>query len=252
MCLILFSYQPDKEQDLLVLANRDEFHERRTQQAAFWESSPGILAGRDLEAGGTWLGVHSSGRFAAVTNVQEPGRHDAMARSRGDIPVAFLQGSGTTMDFLKELQSVDNQYNGFNVLVYDGIDFGYHSNRNKIEPKLLIGGVYGLSNAALDSPWPKVSRGKHLLSEALSRGASDNALLSILGDSNIATDDLLPDTGVGIDKERTLSAMCISSPGYGTRCSTIVRMKNGKPVLFAEKTLVPDDLPNLTTKYSFE
>jgi|FLOH01.1.fsa_nt_gi uncharacterized protein with NRDE domain len=245
MCLIAFSFDPDADQKLLVFANRDEFYEREASQAGFWPDQPGLLAGRDLVAGGTWLGVHSSGRFAAVTNFREPGVEVQNALSRGRMVTEFLTEKLDSNAFLSALQDDFTRYNGFNLIVYDGEKLGYCSNRAPFGPQLLKKGIYGLSNDLLDSPWPKVTRAKQRLENAVSSSPnadslwSDPSTLGLLGDPSKAPDNELPDTGVGLELERTLSAMTIQSPNYGTRCMTMVGLWQNGSIRFAEKTLHP-------------
>jgi uncharacterized protein with NRDE domain len=252
MCLIVFSFDPDAAQKLIVLANRDEFLARETRQAQFWEEAPGLLAGRDLVAGGTWLGVHSSGRFAAVTNYREPANIRQDADSRGGLVLEFLKGSDPSESYLKALESDYGRYNGFNLVVYDGESLGYASNRSSEGPRLLPSGLYGLSNDLLDTPWPKVSRAKARFQEVLSSSPhadsiwSDPTFLDVLGDESLAPDEELPNTGVGLELERVLSAMTIRTENYGTRSTTLVDMMANGSIRFVEKTLQPS-IPNPAT-----
>lgn len=258
MCLIAFSFDPDSEQKLFVLANRDEFYGRPTKQAGFWEDEPGILAGRDLEAGGTWLGVHSQGRFAAVTNFREPGKNEPSAVSRGMLVTNFLTSDSGTESFLNRLDMDADRYNGYNLILYDGKNLGYHSNRSTEGPTLLKKGVYGLSNHLLDTPWPKVVRAKQRLVELATSTSSPASLwtgerpLKLLEDQTLAEDKDLPSTGVSLELERTLSAMLIKSPNYGTRCTTMVGMWENGSIRFAENTLHPEDVSPATLYFEFE
>ncbi len=243
MCLILFSFAPETDTPLVVLANRDEFYARDTQQAQFWDDYPDILAGRDIVAGGTWMGVHRNGRFAAVTNYRAPSEIVPDARSRGELTVNFLSGGLTTQQYLGSVEKSRDRYSGFNLIVFDSVDLGYYSNRSEQGPVSLSSGIYGLSNHLLDTPWPKVVAGKAALGERL-RGSSpsDHSLLEILADTERAEDEALPETGVGTELERILSARCIVSPAYGTRCSTLVKVSSPRKIRFVERTLVPEDL----------
>jgi len=249
MCLILFSFDPHSERPLTILANRDEFYGRNANQAGFWSDKPEILAGRDLVAGGTWLGINTSGRFAAVTNFREPSRFIPDARSRGELPTDFLSSSESILEYLSRVQEHSTEYNGFNLLVYDSQEMGYYSNRSGERPRTLETGVYGLSNGLLDTPWPKVTKGKQALSSAITAGVTEEQLLDILADDHVAADADLPDTGVGIEKERMLSALCIVSPEYGTRCSTLVRFSSDGGISLTEKTIVPPDLAHQTISF---
>ncbi|MBT3449217.1 MAG: NRDE family protein [Bacteroidetes Order II. Incertae sedis bacterium] len=252
MCLILFSFEPKLNNQLVVLANRDEFYLRETAQAGFWEGDRQLLAGKDLVAGATWMGMHTSGRFAGVTNYREPGQVVDGAESRGGLPVGFLEGNSTALDYLKRVEDKADRFNGFNLLVFDGKSLGYYSNRSASGPVLLGGGTYGLSNHLLDSPWPKVLKGKDALDARLKASPRpDVTFLDVMMDNSIAADKDLPKTGVTLEKERLLSPICIQSPGYGTRCSTVVHMDQSGPFLFAEKTVVPKGLSPDTVIYTF-
>lgn len=253
MCLILFSFAPETDTPLIVLANRDEFYARDTQQAQFWDDHSHILAGRDNVAGGTWMGVHRNGRFAAVTNYRAPSEIVPDASSRGELTVNFLTGSLTTQEYLSAVQNSRDQYSGFNLIVFDSVDLGYYSNRSEEEPVSLGSGIYGLSNHLLDTPWPKVVAGKTALNERLQESSpSDHSLLEILAHTEQAGDEALPETGVGMELERILSARCIVSPQYGTRCSTLVRVSSSRKIHFIERTLVPDDLKAATVSFDIE
>ncbi len=248
MCLIAFAFDPDAQQKLFVLANRDEFYGRAAKQAGFWEDIPGVLAGRDLEAGGTWLGVHTSGRFAAVTNYREPGRQVEDALTRGDLVTGFLKGSLSSEAYLNEIESESHRYNGFNLIVYDGENLGYFSNKSSEGPVLLTKGIFGLSNHLLDTPWPKVVRAKQGMKTLLDSFPdahsiwTDMSAMHLFEDPTQAADGALPSTGVSLDLERTLSAMLIKSPNYGTRCTTMVGLWQDGRIRFAEKTLHPKGL----------
>lgn len=253
MCLILFSFAPETDMPLVVLANRDEFYARDTQQAQFWGDYPDILAGRDMVAGGTWMGVHRNGRFAAVTNYRAPSEIVPNARSRGELTVKFLSGSLTTQQYLVAVEKSREEYSGFNLIVFDCVDLGYYSNRSEQGPVSLGSGIYGLSNHLLDTPWPKVVAGKAALKEQLQESRlSDQSLLEILADTGRAGDEALPETGVGMELERILSARCIVSPQYGTRCSTLVKVSSSRKIHFIERTLVPDDLKPATVSFDVE
>ncbi len=243
MCLILFSFAPETDTPLVVLANRDEFYARDTQQAGFWDDYPDILAGRDNVAGGTWMGVHRNGRFAAVTNYRDPSEIVPDARSRGELTVNFLSGGFTSKEYLLAVQQAGDQYSGFNLIVYDSDGLGYYSNRSEQGPVSLSSGTYGLSNHLLDTPWSKVVAGKAALNKRLQESRPlDHSLLEILADTEQAPDEALPETGVGMELERILSARCIVSPEYGTRCSTLVKVSSTRSIHFIERTLVPEDL----------
>lgn len=220
MCLIVFAWRPGHAQPLIVAANRDEFYARPTQPLARWEDYPQVCAGRDLEAGGTWLGLGAAGRFAALTNIRQPGQPAAM-RSRGELVAGFLCGAQSIDEYLAEVAVRATQYAGFNLLLGDGQRLVYASSTVAAQP--LAAGVYGLSNAGLDSPWPKLLKARAGLAAQL-QGYSVESLLELLADAQPAADAELPDTGVGLATERLLSSAFIASPNYGTRASTVLVM----------------------------
>ncbi|MFF7108312.1 NRDE family protein [Pseudomonas sichuanensis] len=219
MCLIVFAWRPGSARPLIVAANRDEFHARPTQALAAWADAPGVYAGRDLEAGGTWLGVGPQGRFAALTNIRDP-RQALGPRSRGELVAAFLQGELGVEAYLDQVASRSGQYSGFNLLVGDAGQLGYLHAR-EAAPRLLAPGVYGLSNAGLDTPWPKLVKARSGLQQLL-ESAEPEQLMSLLADGEPAADSELPETGVGLATERLLSSVFIASQNYGTRASTVL------------------------------
>ncbi|MNG86358.1 hypothetical protein D3C81_1343720 [compost metagenome] len=219
MCLIVFAWRPGHALPLIVAANRDEFYARPTQALAAWADAPGVYAGRDLEAGGTWLGVGPQGRFAALTNIRDPGQ--ALGpRSRGELVAGFLQGELGVEAYLDQVASRSAQYSGFNLLVGDGQRLGYLHARDPA-PCLLEPGVYGLSNAGLDTPWPKLVKARSAL-EGLLHRPDPQRLLALLGDAEPAPEAELPETGVGLATEKLLSSVFIASQNYGTRASTVL------------------------------
>ncbi len=224
MCLILVAWQAHPDYPLVVAANRDEFYARRTASADFWPDQPQILAGRDLEAGGTWLGISRNARFAALTNYRDPASHKPQAPSRGKLVADFLAGKNSIDAYLDTLQA--DEYNGFNLLLGDGKQLVAFSNIS-MQRHLLSPGVYGLSNALLDTPWPKVGAGKTALENALTALPDETALFHLLRDATLHPDAALPVTGVSLKWERLLSAAFIRSPDYGTRCSTVIKVGAG-------------------------
>lgn len=215
MCLIGIVWQPGAPRPLRVAANRDEFRARPADPADWWPE--GLLAGRDREAGGTWLGVTRAGRFAALTNYRDPGTRRAGLRSRGALPVAFLLDTAGPRAFLEGLRRSRADDEGFNLLVGTPDELWWYGNvPDRLEP--LTPGVHALSNADLDTPWPKVKT----LAERLRAADDDASLLEALTDRRGASDGELPDTGVGLELERSLSAAFIDLPAYGTRCSTLL------------------------------
>ncbi len=237
MCLILFSYKCHPKYQLVLAANRDEFYERPTAPLAYWQDHPQILAGRDLQVGGTWMGITQSGRWAAITNYREPGMHQSEVRSRGLLVADFLTDTTVPLHYLKRIQAHADQYKGFNLLLGNPAKLHYYSNRGK-QPARLRPGVYGLSNHLLDTSWPKVRRAKDQLS-ALNPYDGDcltNKLSELLQDQTSVADPALPDSGVGLEWERLLAPIFITSPAYGTRCSSILLIDYDGKVQFSELT----------------
>ena len=239
MCLILVAWRVHPEFPLVVAANRDEFYARPTALAARWPVSPEIIGGRDLEAGGTWLGVSDQGRFAAVTNVREPGMAKGKL-SRGELTRNFLEGQQSAEDFLATLDYAD--YSGFNLLLADGAALHYASNRGP-QVQSLAPGVYGLSNHLLDSPWPKLISARQGFSGALKSLPASQPFFDILRDDEIVPDHQLPDTGVPLEWERRLSAIFVRSQDYGTRASTVVTVNAEKAIFFEERSFGPNGQP---------
>lgn len=235
MCLIVFAWQVIPGTPLLAAGNRDEFYERPTQPAHWWEDAPDIYAGRDLQAGGSWLGITREGRFAAVTNVRAPLDKRDDARSRGELVADFLRSRASPQAFVEELAVHADRYNPFNLIVGDRDSLICYSNARDAGPdngKPLPPGVYGLSNGQLNTPWPKLVRARAEFSSLVCQGAPEDAYFEILADTTQASDDKLPQTGVSLEWERLLSAICIESPNYGTRVSSLVRLHtDGEPVL---------------------
>jgi uncharacterized protein with NRDE domain len=235
MCLILIAWQGHAKHRCVIAANRDELHSRPTAAAQWWPSQPPILAGRDLSAGGTWLGLARTGRFAALTNYRGTTERRADAPSRGALVTSILTSVDSVALTLEYLRSVSADYNGFNLLFSDGERLAvYESMRGagrELEP-----GIYGLSNDLLDTPWPKVQTAKSRLSQALSNLETTDAVLALLRDDSIAPDDQLPRTGVSLEWERLLSSAFVRAPDYGTRCSTVVRIDEMRRACFDEWT----------------
>lgn len=237
MCLILIAYRCHPDYGLLVAANRDEFHQRPTAPLAFWEDAPDLLAGRDLQEGGTWMGITRAGRFAALTNYRDPHRIMTGAPSRGHLVSGYLQGDQPAGDTLERLQLIADHYNSFNLVLGDETGLYYYSNRAG-EPRALPPGFYGLSNHLLGTPWPKLKRGLAMLRGLLERQRDPalDDLLQILTDRTLAPEAELPQTGVPLEWERWLSAIFIDAPGYGTRSSTALRVDRGGNACMAEIT----------------
>jgi uncharacterized protein with NRDE domain len=234
MCLIFISLKQHPQYKLIVAANRDEFYNRKTAPADFWEDRPDILGGRDLEAGGTWLAVSRKGKISMITNYRDPKNIDPKAPSRGHLVSDYLDSSINPEDYLLALQARAKQYNGFNLIVGNPEELWYLSNYSE-GMQFLKPGLHGLSNHLLNSPWPKVETGKQQMSELLKESFKPADLFQLLFNDAVAPQELLPDTGVGLERERALSAMFIKSPGYGTRCSTVVLVDQQDNLFFAER-----------------
>ena len=223
MCLVLVAWQVHSQVPCLIAANRDEFHGRPTAPARWWADDSQVLAGRDLQAGGTWLGITRTGRFAALTNFRDPEQRRTNAPSRGALVTSILQSTDSTAQILAHLGSIGAHYNGFNVIFSDGQQLGiYESIRDA--GRELGPGLYGLSNHLLDTPWPKVSIAKNRLAAALSNLTDSKPVLALLRDEQPAADGGLPNTGVSLEWERLLSSAFVRAADYGTRCSTIIRV----------------------------
>ncbi len=231
MCLILFAWKAHRTNDLILVANRDEFYNRPTQQAHEWQDRLTLIAGKDLRSGGTWMGVAKSGRFAALTNYRDPANINPKAPSRGQLTKGFLTSDISPQDYLEAVQSRNLPYNGFNLLVGDKDCLWYYNNVNR-QKESLAPGIYGLSNALLDDPWPKVQKGKVGVGMLLKNPyVTTEELLKLVQDKNLAPDGNLPDTGIPLELERKLSAMFISAGAYGTRCSTVLLRSQKKTYL---------------------
>lgn len=257
MCLIVLAWKAHSKYPLVVAANRDEWRKRPTARLHWWDDEPalpdsehshvvqreyspsamartGILAGRDLKDGGTWMGVTASGRFAALTNFRDPRNVKPGAPSRGMLVREFLEGNSSPCEYSQALAERMNEFNGFNLLVANREELWWVSNRGGA-PMALGPGVHGLSNGLLNEPWPKVARAKSRLSAALEHGMTEARLWALLADDAAAADDELPDTGVGIDWERRLSPALIRGNDYGTRSSAILSLAVDGSIRFSER-----------------
>jgi uncharacterized protein with NRDE domain len=236
MCVLTFSYKNHKNYELIVAANRDEFYARPTKPAAFWGDGSHIYGGRDLKEGGTWLAVSGAGKFAAITNYRDLSAINPNAPSRGKLVSGFLTNEFTAEEYSAKLLKEGKQYNGFN-LVYTDFNKMYYYNNVTNEAKELPPGIYGLSNAFLDTDWPKLTNLKAKFEDALKDDEPDfSKLFAALDERAVYPDELLPDTKIGLDLERMLSSIFIVSPEYGTRSSTVLSISNTRVCRFAEKT----------------
>ena len=235
MCLIFFSLKQHPTYKLIIAANRDEFYNRKTEAAHFWKDHPEILGGRDLEACGTWMGMNRSGRISLLTNYRDPQNINPQAPSRGQLVSDFLLTKDDPKTYLEFIERKGRMYNGFNLLVGDADSLWYYSNYREGVTEIPPG-YYGLSNHLLETPWPKVIRGKERLKSVFDQPEIDpEDVFEILYDDQRAPDELLPDTGLTLDRERALSSMFIKTENYGSRCSTVVLVDYNNRVLFSER-----------------
>jgi uncharacterized protein with NRDE domain len=243
MCLIVFAWQVVPGVPLIAAANRDEFYAREAAPAGPWPDQPRIFAGRDLKAGGSWMGVSqveaggASPRFAAITNIRAPHEHKEDAPSRGHLVADYLASNLPPQAYIDSIREGACAYNGFNLVVGDRDSLVWFSNKGEADPRNgmpLAPGIYGLSNALLDSPWPKVLKTKAQFASLLCLGAPDDAYFEMLSDTTRAPDMRLPETGVPLEVERMLSAVRIESAAYGTRSSTVVKLYSDAPAVLHE------------------
>ncbi|MBL7863900.1 MAG: NRDE family protein [Cyclobacteriaceae bacterium] len=252
MCLIFLSVNNHPRYQLVIAANRDEFHKRQTAPADFWQDAPTVLAGRDLEANGTWLGVSTSGKISLLTNYRDPHNINPQAPSRGKLVSDFLTNELRGDAYLSDVEKRGKQYNGFNLLAGTAEKMWYHSNY-AVGIQELSPGVHGLSNHLLDTPWPKVERGKKLFSSIVQSSLiAPMELFEFLYDDKQAPDNQLPDTGVGLQRERALSAMFIKSPDYGSRSSTVLLVDKRGRVIFSERVYDLKTFEFTTRVFEFE
>jgi uncharacterized protein with NRDE domain len=250
MCLIALAWQSHPHFKLVVAANRDEWRERPTEAAAWWKDHPDILAGRDLRAGGTWMGVTKGGRFAAVTNFRDPSDKRSTALSRGTLVADFLLSTDSAERFLSRLAARSTRFNGFNLVVGDGERLVYFGSREPV-PRAIAPGVHGLSNHLLDEPWPKVVRARAAMQAALADPDPAPRLFDLLSDARGAEDSELPDTGVGLDWERRLAPALITGADYGSRASTVLTIAVDGAVLLEERTLAEDGAVARVAQFAF-
>lgn len=237
MCLVIFHLQKHPNYKLIVAANRDEFYDRPTASAHFWEDKPNILAGRDLEQKGTWLGINKQGQFATLTNFRDPTLESTDKMSRGEIVTNYLMENIAPKKFLAQLHENRKRYNGFNVLLGNSEKLFYYNN---IEQKIkqVSHGTHALSNHMLNTAWPKVEKGKadvrnYVMSH---KNIEVEKLFNILSNNEVSDDELLPSTGIDLSLERQLSPLFIKTPNYGTRCSTVLLVDHYNNTTFVERT----------------
>lgn len=262
MCLIGIAWKAHPDFPLIVAANRDEFHARATAPSAWWRDATHLLAGRDLQSGGTWMGITRQGRFAALTNVRDPGGQLAEAPTRGALVADFLCGDTAPANYAASLAAQARHYNGFNLLAGTSEQLWYGGNRGAAS-QALSPGIHGLSNALLNTPWPKVTALKTALGAALDGMVAEGplqsrlsgllpALFSALGSAHPAADALLPRTGVPLERERALSAALIIAPVYGTRASTVLCVAHDGTVVWEERSITPEGRVAHTVREQFQ
>ncbi len=241
MCILFVANQQRADMPLIIAANRDEFYERPTSASHFWSEYPDMLAGKDLEAGGSWMGVTRQGRLAALTNVRSPAASRDNAQSRGELVTAFLNSDKTLSQSYRCLTHQRERYQGYNLLFGDIHQLAVYNN---IEDRLvsLTQGIHGLSNATLNAPWPKVTRGMQALSHYCHNSEQVQAddLFTLLADDKQADDEVLPDTGIEKQWEKRLSSIFIQSPQYVTRSSTVLLVDSNQQLYWREKQFDPE------------
>ena len=249
--MIILSYRMNEKYPFILAANRDEFYERPSAPVSLWNDAPDIIAGKDLKSGGAWLGITKKGRFAAVTNYRDPESFRENAPSRGWLVRDFLFGREDPKAYIEKIAVNKDRYNGFNLILGDPSRLFYFSNRGTMRE--LSSGLYALSNCLLDTPWPKTERGKKALALLLSR--TDNPLpedmFLILSDRLKPDDTELPDTGVGLEWERILSPIFITSSVYGTRSSSVIMIDKRDRVMFIDRVFNGHPDPWMEVKFEF-
>lgn len=252
MCLIALALDHHPRYRLVLAANRDEYFNRPSVPARFWDDAPQVLAGRDLRSGGTWLGITTTGRLAAVTNYREPLRGEHPSGSRGRLVADYLVGTMPPEAYLERVSREGNGYHGFNLVFGDASGLFYYSNRGGCAAPVAAG-IHGLSNHLLDTPWPKVAAAKERLEKLILHLEIDpEELFHLISDSTTFPDNQLPDTGVGPERERLLSSLFIAGSDYGTRSSTIVLIGRDNCVTFLERSYDSSHEASGTGVYSFE
>ena len=252
MCLIVLGIKSHPAYKLIFAANRDEYYDRPSAPICFWEEVPNLLAGKDLRAGGTWFGITKDGRIAAITNYRDPASRKSDAPSRGELVSGFLLGHEDPVDYLESLQKKTDKYNGYNLIIGSKDNLYWYSNRGESVNRL-VPGIHGLSNHLLNTPWTKVVRAKEAMAQLLSKEdkPQPEELFRLLSDRHVPDDKSLPDTGVGLERERMLSSIFISIPDYGTRSSMILLIDQNDQVTCLERTFDPGTDNAKTVKYSF-
>lgn len=251
MCLVSIAYKVHPDYPLLLIGNRDEFYERPTARANWWEDNPDVFAGKDLRAGGTWMGINKHGQFAVLTNFRMGREMAKGARSRGELVRDFLVQDADPKDYMEIVRGKAANYNLFNLIVGNKDQVFYYSNAEDKPLITMEKGVYGLSNSLLDVPWPKVKKARMRMTESLQNSNfKPEDLFNILTDTKTAPDDELPDTKIPYEWEKKLSAMFIQLPNYGTRVMTLIKMDNLGNLELEERSVYPEE-PDRTHKLSY-
>jgi len=236
MCLLTFAWEMHEQWRLVLVVNRDEFHQRPSRSADFWEDAPCVYAGRDLKAGGSWMGLNLHGCWAGVTNYREPQRPSPAAPSRGRLVTEYLTGGYFGAEsYTKHLRHALPLYPAVNMVYGDSSGVWYAGNRADDRPRRLGSGIYGLSNHLLDTPWPKVLAARRFMGQWLKQSSDPAVLMDQMHDQTFAPDFLLPTTGVGVELERFLSPVFVRSPAYGTRSTTLLMLDRDGNAQFMER-----------------
>ncbi|PIE75310.1 MAG: hypothetical protein CSA18_00400 [Deltaproteobacteria bacterium] len=246
MCLIIFLFNENQHYPLIIAANRDEFYNRETKSADIWGKDNSIIAGRDLQSLGTWMGINkNSGRFAAITNYRDPSMIKTEVKSRGVIVSSYLESELGDEEFIYRLKKEKDNYNGFNFIFGDLYKIYHYSNISD-EITIVNPGIHGVSNHLLDSPWPKLLKAKKRLSETFKSDEIINSSFDVLKDSTAFHDSELPETGMDIKWERILSPIFVKSEIYGTRSSTIILFCKNGDILFIERAFIDEKITKET------
>lgn len=255
MCILFIAVNQHPSFPLIIAANRDEFHQRPTRSSRYWDAHEDVLAGKDEQAGGTWMGVTKAGKIAALTNIRAPGRELDAPITRGNLVLDWLVNKNgiSAQDYRKHIGSERARYNGYNLL-FGELDNLYVYNNFEDSFVHLEDGVFGLSNANLDSPWPKIMKGRDALAATCKQKGDLNVegLFDILADNVKAEDQHLPQTGVPIEWERKLSSIFIKSPEYGTRSSTLLTLDTENKIDWQERVFDPDARLLETNTFSYQ
>ena len=252
MCLLLIAWKTHPRYRLILAGNRDEFHDRAATPLNWWQDDARILGGRDVKAGGTWLGVARSGRFGVVTNYRDLQAPVEGAPSRGNLIPRFLTGATSPKEFLDDLRGAAMRYSGFNLLVGGSRALYYYSNRGPKEPTALAPGIYGLSNHLLNTPWPKLTRTRDKFAKLLEEAeVIPESLFAILADREQAPADALPSTGLPNDWERVVSSPFIVNERYGTRCSSVLLVERTGRTILQERRFDPAGIQSGNSRFEF-